>query len=148
MEKVATINGVTFINDTKATNVEAATYALDSFDQPVVWIVGGTDKGNDYSPLYELAKKHAKAMVCLGVDNQKIKDFFKDVFSEVTETKTAEDAVKVSYELAEKGDVVLLSPACASFDLFQNYAVRGVAFKKAVHQLKNKLDTENQVKEL
>lgn len=135
LENVLKINGVQYINDSKATNVNAAFYALDSIKSPTVWIVGGVDKGNDYLDLMPLVREKVKAIICLGVDNQKIVQTFFNVVDLVVETMGAEEAVKVAYKIAEKGDTVLLSPACASFDLFENYEDRGNKFKKAVREL-------------
>lgn len=135
LEFVASINGIEFINDSKATNVNSAWYALESMQKSVVWIVGGQDKGNDYNELLDLVKEKVKAIVCLGVDNAKIIDAFKGVVDTIVETQSALDAVTASYKLGKKGDVVLLSPACASFDLFQNYEDRGMQFKRAVRSL-------------
>ncbi|PZU91624.1 MAG: UDP-N-acetylmuramoyl-L-alanine--D-glutamate ligase [Chryseobacterium sp.] len=132
LEPVAEIRGVKFINDSKATNVNATYFALESMKQPVVWIVGGKDKGNDYTEIEELVKKKVKAIVCLGVDNHKIIDFFKDKKTEIYDTSSMQKAVEVSKSIAEKGDVVLLSPCCASFDLFNGYEDRGNQFKKEV----------------
>lgn len=135
LEFVATINGIEFINDSKATNVNSTWYALESMQKPVVWICGGQDKGNDYNELTELVKANVKAIVCLGKDNKKIIAAFKDVIETIIETDNAADAVAISYKVANKGDVVLLSPACASFDLFQSYEDRGMQFKVAVRSL-------------
>lgn len=135
LEFVATINGIEFINDSKATNVNSAWYALETMEKPVVWIVGGTDKGNDYSQLHELVKAKVKAIVCLGLDNSKIIEAFSSVVENIVEAKTAQEAVALSYQVGKKGDVVLLSPACASFDLFENYEDRGMQFKAAVRAL-------------
>lgn len=135
LEKVAVVNGVTYINDSKATNVDSVFYALQAMETPTVWIVGGQDKGNDYSPLLPLVRKKVKAIVCMGVDNSKIISVFKNFKKPMTETRSAEEAVKAAAGFAEKGDTVLLSPACASFDLFKNYEDRGERFKQAVHQL-------------
>lgn len=135
LESVLKINGVQYINDSKATNVNATFYALDSMQSPTVWIVGGVDKGNDYLDLMPLVREKVKAIICLGVDNQKIVQTFYNVVDLVVETVGAEEAVKVAYKIAEKGDAVLLSPACASFDLFENYEDRGNKFKKAVREL-------------
>ncbi len=135
MEYVATIRGVEFINDSKATNVNSTWFALESMECPVVLILGGLDKGNDYSLIEGLVRDKVKAIVCLGVDNAKIHAAFDDVVPQVVDTASADDAVKVSYGLATKGDVVLLSPACASFDLFKNYEDRGTQFKEAVKNL-------------
>jgi UDP-N-acetylmuramoylalanine--D-glutamate ligase len=135
LEKVLTIGGVEYINDSKATNINAVYYALDSMKNPTVWIVGGVDKGNDYMELMPLVREKVKAIVCLGVDNAKIIETFKNVMPIIVETMGAEEAVKVANKLADKGDTVLLSPACASFDLFKNYEDRGNQFKEAVLKL-------------
>ncbi|OWR15869.1 UDP-N-acetylmuramoyl-L-alanine--D-glutamate ligase [Chryseobacterium sp. VAUSW3] len=132
LEQVAEINGVRFINDSKATNVNATYYALESMKQPTVWIVGGTDKGNDYTEIEDLVKRKVKAIVCLGLDNQKIIDFFKEKKELIYSTSSMEDAVKTAKSLSKSGDTVLLSPCCASFDLFENYEDRGNKFKKEV----------------
>lgn len=135
LEFVASINGIEFINDSKATNVNSTWYALESMQKPVVWVCGGQDKGNDYNELTELVKAKVKAIVCLGKDNKKIVNAFKNVVEVIVETDNASDAVAASYKIGKKGDVVLLSPACASFDLFQNYEDRGMQFKAAVRSL-------------
>jgi UDP-N-acetylmuramoylalanine--D-glutamate ligase len=135
LESVLKINGVQYINDSKATNVNATFYALDSMKTPTVWIVGGVDKGNDYLDLMPLVREKVKAIICLGLDNQKIVQTFCNVVDLIVETAGAEEAVKVAYKIAEKGDAVLLSPACASFDLFENYEDRGNQFKQAVSEL-------------
>ncbi len=135
LEPVLKINGVHYINDSKATNVNATFYALDSMKSDTIWIVGGVDKGNDYSDLLPLVHEKVKAIICLGVDNSKIKDAFSNVVDFIIETHRADEAVKVAYKLASKGDSVLLSPACASFDLFENYEDRGRQFKAAVRLL-------------
>lgn len=135
LEHVSTVHGIEFINDSKATNVNSTWYALESFSRPVVLILGGVDKGNDYTMLHDLVKEKVKAIVCLGTDNKKIIKAFKDVVEQIVETSSAEEAVQASYKLGKKGDVVLLSPACASFDLFENYEDRGRQFKKAVKAL-------------
>ena len=135
MEYVSTVRGVEFINDSKATNINSTWYALESMTRPTVLILGGVDKGNDYSLLLEGVKEKVKAIICLGVDTQKIHEAFADVVPVIMDTKTAEEAVQVSFRLAAKGDTVLLSPACASFDLFKNYEDRGLQFKKAVKEL-------------
>ncbi len=134
LEFVAKVRGVDFINDSKATNVNSVWFALESMKQPVVLILGGQDKGNDYNEIMELVKEKVKGIVCMGIDNQPIVNAFGDVV-EVIETKSAKDAVRAAYSLAEKGDAVLLSPACASFDLFKNYEDRGKQFKEAVREL-------------
>ncbi|MEY3742293.1 MAG: UDP-N-acetylmuramoyl-L-alanine--D-glutamate ligase [Bacteroidota bacterium] len=135
MEFVAKVNGIEFINDSKATNINAAWFALESMEKPTVWIVGGVDKGNDYSELFELASQKVKAIVCLGLDNQKIIEAFKDKVEVIVEAKSANEAVSFAYQLAGKDDAVLLSPACASFDLFSSYEDRGQQFKQAVRML-------------
>lgn len=135
LEFVASINGIEFINDSKATNVNSAWYALESMQKPVVWICGGQDKGNDYNELIDLVKSKVKAIVCLGKDNKKIINAFGGIIETIIETDNAADAVAASYKLGKKGDVVLLSPACASFDLFQNYEDRGMQFKASVRAL-------------
>jgi UDP-N-acetylmuramoylalanine--D-glutamate ligase len=135
LEEVLKINGVLYINDSKATNVNATFYALESMKNPTIWIVGGVDKGNDYLELMPLVREKVKAIICLGVDNQKILQTFDNVVDLIVETAGAEEAVKVAYKIAEKGDTVLLSPACASFDLFENYEDRGNKFKQAVREL-------------
>ena len=132
LEQVAEFDGVKFINDSKATNVNATYYALESMKQPTVWIVGGVDKGNDYTEIEALVKRKVKAIVCLGIDNQKIIDFFKDKKELIYSTSSMEEAVKISKSLAKNGDTVLLSPCCASFDLFENYEDRGNKFKGEV----------------
>jgi len=135
LENVGKVNDVYFINDSKATNVNATFYALECMDKTTVWIVGGVDKGNDYADLLPLVREKVSAIVCLGLDNEKIKETFGNVVDIIVETAGAEEAVKVSKKIANKGDVVLLSPACASFDLFKNYEDRGRQFKKAVRNL-------------
>jgi UDP-N-acetylmuramoylalanine--D-glutamate ligase len=135
LEKVLKIENVQYINDSKATNVNAAFFALESMETPTVWIVGGVDKGNDYSELTALVNEKVKAIVCLGVDNKKIIDSFNNIVDIMVETSTMEQAVKVAQKIAERGDTVLLSPACASFDLFENYEDRGNKFKSAVRGL-------------
>ncbi len=135
LEKVLKINKVLYINDSKATNVNATFYALDSMESPTVWIVGGVDKGNDYSELLPLVNEKVKAIICLGVDNEKIIASFGNVVDMMVETGSMKDAVQVAYRLAERGENVLLSPACASFDLFNNYEDRGRQFKEEVRNL-------------
>ena len=135
LEKVLKIHHVQYINDSKATNVNATYYALDSMSAPTVWIVGGVDKGNDYKELMPLVREKVKAIVCLGTDNSKIKEVFGNVVDLMVETFAMEEAVKVAYKIAERGDTVLLSPACASFDLFENYEDRGEQFKQNVKLL-------------
>ena len=135
LEHVAIVNGIEFINDSKATNVNSTWYALESMEKPVIWVCGGVDKGNDYAALRELVRQKVKIIVCLGEDNEKIHKAFGDVVPTIVDTKSAEQAVRTSYDLGEPGDVVLLSPACASFDLFENYEERGRRFKSAVRGL-------------
>ncbi len=135
MEFIAKIQGVEYVNDSKATNINSAWYALESINKPVIWIAGGQDKGNDYSELTDLIKAKVKAIICLGVDNTKIHNAFRHLVSEIHDVKSAYEAAQKSYELAKEGDVVLLSPACASFDLFENYKDRGDQFKEAVKAL-------------
>ena len=135
LENVLSIKDVLYINDSKATNVDAAWYALECQTRPVVWIVGGTDKGNDYSSLVPLAKEKVKAIICMGLDNEKIHNAFADVVPQMYDVTSAQDAVKTAHNIAVEGDVVLLSPCCASFDLFKNYEDRGRQFKEAVRNL-------------
>ena len=135
LERVLKINNVQYINDSKATNINATYYALDSVQPETVWIVGGVDKGNVYEELLPLVNEKVKAIICLGVDNEKIINSFSNCVETIVETKSMEEAVKMAYHLAEKGNTVLLSPACASFDLFKNYEDRGRQFKEYVRQL-------------
>lgn len=135
LERFLRVHGIEFINDSKATNVNSTWYALESLNKPIVWIAGGVDKGNDYGALTELVKHKVKAIVCLGVDNKKIKEAFADIVPDIVETQDMKDAVRSAYYLAKDGETVLLSPACASFDLFENYEDRGRQFKMAVREL-------------
>ncbi|MER3498967.1 MAG: UDP-N-acetylmuramoyl-L-alanine--D-glutamate ligase [Chitinophagaceae bacterium] len=135
MEYVATVRGVEFINDSKATNVNSTWYALESMEKPTILILGGVDKGNDYALITDLVKEKVKAIVCLGTDNRKIHEAFGNIVSPIVNTGSALEAVHAAFHFAEKGDVVLLSPACASFDLFKNYEDRGNQFKQAVKEL-------------
>ncbi|MCB0387498.1 MAG: UDP-N-acetylmuramoyl-L-alanine--D-glutamate ligase [Winogradskyella sp.] len=135
LENVLKINKVQYINDSKATNVNATYYALESMDAPTVWIVGGQDKGNNYQELFPFVNEKVKAIICLGVDNQKLMENFSSMVDVIIETQSMSEAVKIAYKLAESGDNVLLSPACASFDLFENYEDRGRQFKEAVRNL-------------
>ncbi len=135
LEFVAKVHGIEFINDSKATNVNSSWFALESMENPTVWIVGGVDKGNDYSELIPLVKDKVKAIVCLGIDNRKLLDTFSECVENIVEAKNATEAVAFSYNLAQNGDTVLLSPACASFDLFEDYEDRGNQFKAAVRSL-------------
>jgi UDP-N-acetylmuramoylalanine--D-glutamate ligase len=135
LERFLRVHNIEFINDSKATNVNSVWYALESMTTPVIWIVGGVDKGNDYSMLFDLVKEKVKAIVCLGKDNSKIIDAFEGKVKNIIDTKSMEEAVRSAYFLAKKGDTVLLSPACASFDLFKNYEDRGHKFKEIVRNL-------------
>jgi UDP-N-acetylmuramoylalanine--D-glutamate ligase len=135
LERFLKVHGIEFINDSKATNVNSTWYALESIGKPIVWIAGGVDKGNDYAMLKGLAKEKVKAIVCLGKDNQKIHDAFKGVVKNIVDASSMDEAVKAAYYLARNGDTVLLSPACASFDLFENYEDRGTQFKQKVRNL-------------
>jgi UDP-N-acetylmuramoylalanine--D-glutamate ligase len=140
LESVGEINGVEFVNDSKATNVDSVVYALGSYTQPLVWIAGGIDKGNDYNIIKEDVQKKVHTLICLGKDNQKLKDFFGGVVKSVKETQSVKELVRMCLESAKKGDVVLLSPACASFDLFKNYEDRGNQFREAVKELKTEVE--------
>lgn len=135
LENVISVHGIKFINDSKATNVNSAWYALESVEAPIIWIAGGIDKGNDYSMLYDLVKRKVKAIVCLGIDNTALHKAFEDIVPVIIDTKSMPEAVLTAYRLGKKGDTVLLSPACASFDLFENYEDRGNQFKLAVRSL-------------
>jgi len=143
LESVATIGGVEFVNDSKATNVDSVIYALGSYEQPLIWIAGGTDKGNDYTQIKEEVRKKVKALICLGKDNNKLMNFFNPVVPKVMETQDVKSLVRMALEVAKSGDVVLLSPACASFDLFKNYMDRGDQFREAVLQLKEEKENVN-----
>jgi UDP-N-acetylmuramoylalanine--D-glutamate ligase len=135
LERFIKVHGIEFINDSKATNINSAWYALECMTTPVIWIVGGVDKGNDYSELEPLVKSKVKAIVCLGKDNSKIKKSFNGKVEIIEDTQSMQDAVSAAYKLGKKGDTVLLSPACASFDLFENYEERGTQFKNIVKDL-------------
>jgi UDP-N-acetylmuramoylalanine--D-glutamate ligase len=135
LEDVAMVNGVRYVNDSKATNVDAVKYALDAFEKPIIWIVGGVDKGNDYKLIEEAVYEKVKAVICLGTDNEKLKAFFDGKVPAIIESTEMNDTVKIANELSESGDHVLLSPACASFDLFKNFEDRGNQFKVAVNKL-------------
>jgi UDP-N-acetylmuramoylalanine--D-glutamate ligase len=137
LERVGEVNGVLWINDSKATNVDSVFYALQAMETPVIWIVGGVDKGNDYTPLMKLVKKKVRAIVCMGTDNSKIIKAFKSTKIPIAETRSAAEAVKTAAALSEAGETVLLSPACASFDLFKNYEDRGAQFREAVSLMMN-----------
>lgn len=136
LESVAVINGVEFVNDSKATNVDSVVYALGSYQQPLVWIAGGIDKGNDYELIKEEVQKKVHTLICLGRDNKKLKKFFGGVVPKIHETQSVKELVRLALQSARQGDVVLLSPACASFDLFKNYEDRGTQFREAVLELK------------
>jgi len=135
LEPAGTINGIQFINDSKATNVDSVFYALSSMETPTIWIAGGQDKGNDYSQVDALVRQKVKALICLGVDNHKLVDYFGSKVPVIYETQSVVDAVAKGLEFGQPGDTVLLSPACASFDLFKNYEDRGNQFKAAVKNL-------------
>ncbi|WP_452227524.1 UDP-N-acetylmuramoyl-L-alanine--D-glutamate ligase [Lacinutrix cladophorae] len=135
LEHVLKINKVQYINDSKATNVNATYYALESMDSPTVWIVGGVDKGNNYQELFSFVNEKVKAIICLGVDNEKLMNTFGGMVDVIVETQFMSEAIKIAYKVAQSGDTVLLSPACASFDLFENYEDRGRQFKDAVRNL-------------
>lgn len=137
LEPIATINGVLFVNDSKATNVDSVFYALGSYKQKLIWIAGGQDKGNDYNQIKDLVSEKVKALVCLGKENGNLISFFSDYVSEIRDTDNVKEAVREAFSLASPGDVVLLSPACASFDLFKNYEDRGNQFKEAVRAMSN-----------
>lgn len=140
LESVALIKGVEFINDSKATNVDSVVYALGSYNQPLIWIAGGIDKGNDYNLIKEAVSKKVKTLICLGKDNDKLKSFFGSIVNDVQETQTVNELVRLALKAAKEGDVVLLSPACASFDLFKNYEDRGDQFRAAVLELKEEVE--------
>ena len=135
LEEVLKINKVRYINDSKATNVNATYFALESMDTPTIWIVGGVDKGNEYRELFPFINEKVKAIICLGVDNEKLLNTFGKMVDIIVETQNMSEAVKMAYKIAETGDSVLLSPACASFDLFESYEDRGRQFKNAVRSL-------------
>ncbi len=140
LESIATINGVEFVNDSKATNVDSVVYALGSYDKPLIWIAGGIDKGNDYNLIKSDVEKKVKTLICLGKDNEKLKKFFGKVVPRIVETQSVRELVQLALQAAEKGDVVLLSPACASFDLFKNYEDRGNQFRDQVLKLKEETE--------
>ncbi len=142
LEHVANIKGVDFINDSKATNVDSVVYALGSFTNPIIWIAGGIDKGNDYNLIHQLVEERVKALVCLGKDNVKLKDYFAGKVEKIEETQSIHELVRIALAMAAEGDVVLLSPACASFDLFKNYEDRGDQFRSEVLALKKEIENE------
>jgi UDP-N-acetylmuramoylalanine--D-glutamate ligase len=140
LESVATINGVEYVNDSKATNVDSVVYGLGSYTQSLVWIAGGIDKGNDYNLIMDQVKEKVRVLICLGRDNEKLKKAFNTVVPNIVETQSVRELIKIASELAKTGEVVLLSPACASFDLFKNYEDRGDQFRQAVLELKSKTE--------
>lgn len=142
LELIATIKGVDFVNDSKATNVDSVVYGLGSYNHSLIWIAGGIDKGNDYNMIKEQVQKKVKALICLGKDNEKLKTFFQGVVPVIHETQSVHDLVRIALQEAQKGDVVLLSPACASFDLFKNYEDRGDQFRRAVLELKKEVENQ------
>ena len=142
LEYLGTIDGVSYVNDSKATNVDAVFYALQSYDQPVIWIAGGVDKGNNYQSIKDVVGSKVKSLVCLGLDNRPLLDAFEDLIPTCMEANNMELAVSQAMAVAEPGDVVLLSPACASFDLFKNYQARGDEFKRLVNDKKKLSSTE------
>jgi UDP-N-acetylmuramoylalanine--D-glutamate ligase len=131
---------VEFVNDSKATNIDSVVYALGSYDKPLVWIAGGVDKGNDYNIIKEDVRKKARALICLGKENEKLRKAFSDVVPVIEETQSVKELVRIALKLAKAGDVVLLSPACASFDLFKNYEDRGTQFREAALELKAEVE--------
>jgi UDP-N-acetylmuramoylalanine--D-glutamate ligase len=143
LEHVGTINGVEFINDSKATNVDSVVYGLGSYTGPLIWIAGGIDKGNDYTLIEEAVRKKVRVLICLGKDNEKLKKAFGSVVPEIYETQSVKELARLSLQVARPGDVVLLSPACASFDLFKNYEDRGNQFRQAVIELKKEIEKAN-----
>jgi UDP-N-acetylmuramoylalanine--D-glutamate ligase len=140
LESVAVINGVEFVNDSKATNVDSVVYALGSYDKPLIWVAGGIDKGNDYNLIKDEVRRKAKALICLGKENDKLRKAFGDVVPVIQETQSVKELVRMALSLAKAGDVVLLSPACASFDLFKNYEDRGTQFREAALELKQEVE--------
>ena len=141
LESIATINGVEFVNDSKATNVDSVVYALGSYQGHIlIWIAGGIDKGNDYNIIKDEVRAKVKVLICLGKENDKLRKAFGDVVSTIYETQSVKALVRLALKVAQKGDVVLLSPACASFDLFKNYEDRGNQFREAVLELKNETE--------
>lgn len=143
LESVAKISGVEFVNDSKATNVDSVIYALGSYTAPLIWIAGGVDKGNNYDLIKDQVKEKVKTLICLGTDNGKLKKYFAGIVPQIQETQSVKELVRMALKAAASGDVVLLSPACASFDLFKNYEDRGNQFREAVLELKN--ETENTI---
>jgi UDP-N-acetylmuramoylalanine--D-glutamate ligase len=135
LEPVLKVHGIEFVNDSKATNVNSTWYALESMNKGIIWIAGGVDKGNDYRSLKQLAADKVKVLICLGKDNEKLKKAFEGIVEEISEVDDMREAVRKAYQMGNDGDTVLLSPACASFDLFENYEERGRIFKETVKQL-------------
>lgn len=148
LELIATINGVDFVNDSKATNVDSVVYGLGSYNQPLIWIAGGIDKGNDYNMIKDQVQEKVKVLICLGKDNEKLKKFFGGTVPVIHETQSVNELVRIGLREAQQGDVVLLSPACASFDLFKNYEDRGDQFRKATLELKKEVEGVSSTKEL
>ena len=148
LESIATIGGVEFVNDSKATNVDSVFYGLGSYEGPLVWIAGGIDKGNDYKLIEEQVQKKVRVLICLGKDNEKLKKAFSGVVKEVYETQNVKELAQLALKVSKEGDVVLLSPACASFDLFKNYEDRGTQFRNAVLELKKEMESRSQNLEL
>lgn len=148
LESIATIGGVEFVNDSKATNVDSVFYGLGSYEGPLVWIAGGIDKGNDYKLIEEQVRKKVRVLICLGKDNEKLKKAFSGVVKEVYETQNVKELAQLALKVSKEGDVVLLSPACASFDLFKNYEDRGTQFRNAVLELKKEMESRSQNLEL
>jgi UDP-N-acetylmuramoylalanine--D-glutamate ligase len=146
LESVATINGVEFVNDSKATNVDSVVYGLGSYKGPLVWIAGGIDKGNDYTLIEDQVKEKVRVLICLGKDNEKLKKAFSGKVKEIYETKSVKELAQLALKVSKKGDVVLLSPACASFDLFKNYEDRGAQFRNAVLELKDEVENNRSQK--
>jgi UDP-N-acetylmuramoylalanine--D-glutamate ligase len=142
LESVAVINEVEFVNDSKATNVDSVIYALGSYNKPLIWIAGGVDKGNDYNLIKDQVREKVRTLICLGKENDKLKNAFGDVVQTIKETQSVQDLVRIALDEAQKGDIVLLSPACASFDLFKNYEDRGDQFRKAVIELKQEIEAK------
>lgn len=140
LEHVGTINGVEFVNDSKATNVDSVVYALGSYEKPLIWIAGGVDKGNDYKLIENEVRNKVRTLICLGKDNSKLRKAFDSVVPRILETQSVKELVRIALDSADEGDVVLLSPACASFDLFRNYEDRGDQFRAAVHELKKEIE--------
>ena len=145
LELVAEIQGVKFVNDSKATNVDAVTYALGAYDAPLIWIAGGIDKGNNYDAIRALVSERVKSMICLGKNNEKLKTYFGSIVRDIRETQSMSDLVRIALQMAARGDVVLLSPACASFDLFKNYEDRGDQFRKETWALQKEVEMEQDV---